>query len=382
MDVTIVIPCLNEAETLASCIRKALKAFAENNLQGEVVVADNGSTDGSQAIAEAEGARVVPVPLRGYGAALIGGINAAQGEFIIMGDADDSYDFAETPKFVAKLRAGYDFVMGCRFPKGGGTIMPNAMPRLHRYLGTPVLTFLARLFFKHPFRDINCGMRGFRKTAIQSLNLRCTGMEFASEMVSKACLSGLNVTEIPITLHKDGRSRPPHLRSWRDGWRHLRFMLLLSPFWLYKIPAYLFLGVGTLLTLILSVGEASFGGVTLSVNSLIMAEMMVVLGTQLLIFGTFVTRYAQQEGLLPRPSKMFRGHIIEIAMVAGAGLFLLGCLGVAHAVLTWKDLNYGNITDIAVTRNLSLSGMSIVIGLQIAFAGFLFGILDLKSRRM
>ena len=382
MDVTIVIPCLNEAETLASCIRKALKSFAENNLQGEVVVADNGSTDGSQAIATAEGARVVPVPLKGYGAALIGGINAAQGEFIIMGDADDSYDFAETPKFVAKLRAGYDFVMGCRFPKGGGTIMPNAMPRLHRYLGTPVLTFLARVFFKHPFRDINCGMRGFRTTAIQSLNLRCTGMEFASEMVSKACLSGLNVAEIPITLHKDGRSRPPHLRSWRDGWRHLRFMLLLSPFWLYKIPAYLFLGVGTLLTLILSVGEASFGGVTLSVNSLIMAEMMVVLGTQLLIFGTFVTRYAQQEGLLPRPSTMFRAHTIEIAMIAGGILFLLGCLGVTHAVLTWKDLNYGNITDIAVTRNLSLSGMSIIIGLQIAFAGFLFGILDLKRRRM
>ena len=235
-EVTVVMPCLNEAETLATCIEKIIKTFQFHNIMGEIIVADNGSTDGSQKIAMDSGARVVPVARRGYGAALQGGIAAASAPYIIMGDADDSYNFREMPRFIEALRNGHDFVMGCRFPAGGGEIKPGAMPFLHRYLGTPVLTALGQIFFHHRFKDVNCGMRGFTKRAFEEMALQSDGMEFASEMVARAAMINLKSCEVPVTLHPDGRSRAPHLRTWRDGWRHLKFMLLLCPRWLYRMP--------------------------------------------------------------------------------------------------------------------------------------------------
>ena len=247
IELTVVMPCLNEAETVARCIDKAKLGFEKAGLAGEIIVADNGSTDGSQRIAGEHGARVVAVAEKGYGSALRGGIEAANGCYLIMGDADDSYDFSESGKFVAKLREGYDLVMGCRLPSGGGTIAPGAMPWKNRYLGNPVLSFLGRLFFRTPVRDFHCGLRAFSREAYARISPSTTGMEFASEMVMKASIEKLRIAEVPITLHKDGRSRPPHLRPWRDGWRHLRFMLIYSPRWLFLFPG-LALAAGGALT--------------------------------------------------------------------------------------------------------------------------------------
>ena len=263
LELTILMPCLNEAETLAICIGKAQSFLTRSGIAGEVVVADNGSTDGSQAIASANGARVVPVPEKGYGAALAGGITAAHGKFVIMADADDSYDFANLDLFVAALRDGADLVMGNRF---AGGVAADAMPWHHRYIGNPVLSFLGRLFFRTPVRDFHCGLRGFSRVAIQRLNLRTIGMEFASEMVVKSTLSNLDVREVPTTLKKDGRSRPPHLRSFRDGWRHLRFLLLFSPRWLFLYPGITLLLVGLL------IGAALMRGPPISVSSVVAAQ--------------------------------------------------------------------------------------------------------------
>ena len=259
-------PCLNEAETLERCVRRAVETLAASGLAGEVLVADNGSTDGSQEIAERAGARVVPVPERGYGAALLGGIAAARGRYVVMGDADDSYDFGDVPAFVARLEEGHDLVMGSRFQ---GRIEPGAMPFLHRWLGNPVLSFLGRLFFRVPISDFHCGIRGFRKEAIDRIGLRTTGMEFASEMVVKATLFGLRIGEIPVTLRKDGRSRPPHLRTWRDGWRHLRFLLMYSPRWLYLWPGLLLVLLGTGLLAWLFPGPRHVGAATLDVHAML-----------------------------------------------------------------------------------------------------------------
>jgi len=246
-EVSVVMPCLNEADTLEVCIRKALAAFVEGNIQGEVIVADNGSTDGSQTIAERAGARVVPVSARGYGSALMGGIAAARGRFVIMGDADDSYDFGEVPRIVAKLREGHSLVQGCRLPSGGGKVMPGAMPFLHRWWGNPMFSFLSRHWFKTPIHDIYCGLRGFTKELYERLDQRCTGMEFATEMIIKASLYGEKIAEVPITLHPDGRkAHKPHLKTFRDGWRTLRFFLLYSPRWLFLLPGLLMIFVGIL----------------------------------------------------------------------------------------------------------------------------------------
>src|SRR3954469_10868252 len=288
VQLTVVMPCLNEAETLARCIEKAQLGFERAHVRGEVLIADNGSTDGSQEIGTRLGARVVPVTAKGYGSALRGGIEAASGEWILMGDADDSYDFSDSQKFVDGLRAGNDLVMGCRMPRGGGTIAPGAMPWKNRYLGNPVLSFLGRLFFKTPIQDFHCGLRAFTRTAYRRMELKTTGMEFASEMVIKASIAKLRVTQVPITLHKDGRSRPPHLLPWRDGWRHLRFMLIYSPRWLFLVPGLVLAGLGAIMAIAIFWGPRQIGAVRLEAGSLLTACSGVVIGAQLVAFACFV----------------------------------------------------------------------------------------------
>src|SRR5882672_3139318 len=300
-ELTILMPCLNEAETLATCIDKARQYIGRSAIDGEVLVADNGSTDGSQQIARAHGATVVHVPTKGYGSALIAGIRAAHGRYVIMGDSDDSYDFSELGAFVRKLREGNDLVMGNRF-KGG--IQRGAMPALHRYLGNPVLTTIGRIFFHSPCGDFHCGLRGFARDAILGLSLQSPGMEFASEMVVKATLKDLRITEVPTTLSPDGRSRPPHLRSWRDGWRHLRFLLLFSPRWLFLYPGLLLLLVGLGLGAAVATGPLTIGGVSFDVDTLVACGACVDIGFQAILFWLFTRVYAGAEGFLPAEPKV------------------------------------------------------------------------------
>src|SRR3972149_7035085 len=295
-ELSILMPCLNEAETLAKCLLKARCALESLNISGEIIVADNGSIDGSQEIAKSYGAKIVNVAARGYGAALMGGIKEARGEFVIMGDADDRYDVSALDSFLAKLREGYDLVMGNRF-KGG--IAPGAMPFLHKYLGNPVLSGLGRLFFKNRIGDFHCGLRGFKKSSIESLGLNTTGMEFASEMVVKAALNGLRITEVPTTLSRDGRSRPPHLRTWRDGWRHLRFLLIYSPRWLFLYPGLALLALGLTGIVLLFPGELRIGSNALGVHTFVAACMAVLIGVQSITFAAIARRYATLRGLLP-----------------------------------------------------------------------------------
>src|SRR5829696_5063127 len=326
-ELSILMPCLNEAETLATCIKKAQKALEDLNVNGEVVIADNGSMDGSPEIAASLGARVIHVAEKGYGSALLGGIKAARGKYIIMGDADDSYDFTNLGPFLEKLRAGYHLVMGNRF-KGG--IAPNAMPPLHKYLGNPVLTSIGRLLFRSPCGDFHCGLRGFSKAAIQRLDLRTTGMEFASETVVKASLHGLRITEVPTTLSVDGRNRPTHLRSWRDGWRHLRFLLLYSPRYLFLLPGVLLMLVGTVGGGALMVGPVTIGGVRFDVNTMLYCSAAVILGSQLVLFWTFAEIFATGEGLLPPEPRLFAAFeyiTLEIGLAISAGKFTAGLVG-------------------------------------------------------
>ena len=287
IELTILMPCLNEAETLAACIQKARQGLDRAGVRGEILVADNGSTDGSVAIAEKLGARVVHVREKGYGSALRGGIEAALGQWIVLGDADDSYDFSHMEGFLQKFREGYELVMGCRLPGGGGTIIPGAMPWKNRWIGNPALSFVGRLFFKCPARDFHCGLRGVTKAAYKKMELKTTGMEFASEMVIKATLRSLRIAEVPVTLHPDGRSRPPHLKPWRDGWRHLRFMLLFSPRWLFTWPGLALLVIGLALAVPLSIGPIRIGQVQFDTNTLLVAGMMTIVGFQVLFFGLF-----------------------------------------------------------------------------------------------
>ena len=298
-ELSIVMPCLNEAAGLGTCIRKARNALAELTIAGELVIADNGSSDGSQEIARRAGARVVDVSERGYGSALRCGMSAALGRWIIIGDADDSYDFGSIGPFVQKLEEGYELVMGCRMPQGQGRIMKGAMPWKHRWIGNPVLTFLGRLFFKSPANDFHCGLRALSKEAFLKMNLSSTGMEFASEMVMKAAFAKLRTTEVPITLHKDGRSRAPHLRSWQDGWRHLRYMLLHCPMWLFCVPALALFTAGTTLGVRLLVGPIQVGNVAFDTNTLLVCSMSILLGVQLGFFGIFARVFATLNGMLP-----------------------------------------------------------------------------------
>ena len=292
LDLTIVMPCLNEAETIVTCVEMARRGLEAAGVSGEVLVADNGSTDGSIELAEKHGARVVRVAAKGYGNALRGGIEAARGRWILMGDADASYDFGEAPRFIGKLREGCDLVMGCRLPAGGGTIKPGAMPWKNRWLGNPVLSFIGRLLFRTPIRDFHCGLRAFSREACERMALKTTGMEFASEMVMKASLFGMRMAEVPITLHPDGRSRPPHLRPWRDGWRHLRFMLIYSPRWLFLVPGLVLAAIGLGAGALLSFGPVTVGAVRLEVGTLIISSISLILCAQLFAFAFFSKIFA------------------------------------------------------------------------------------------
>ena len=378
LELSIIMPCLNEAETVSICVGKALQFLREKGLDGEVIIADNGSSDGSQQLATESGARVVCVRERGYGNALRAGMAAARGRFLIMGDADDSYDFRELAGFLERLRAGDDLVLGNRF-KGG--IKPNAMPALHRFLGNPVLTGIGRLFFKSPVGDFHCGLRGLSKAAFEQMRLQTTGMEFASEMVVKATLLGMRLSEVPTTLSPDGRSRPPHLRSWRDGWRHLRFLLLYSPRWLFFYPGLALIIIGLVLGAWLMPGPRQIGSVTLDVHTLLYAALAVIMGVQTVLFALFTKVFAITFGLLPSDRGMERWNktfTLEGGLVAGGGLFLAGLASAIWAVMTWSHASFGPLDPTRTLRLVIPSIVMIMIGVQIVFGSFFLSVLRLR----
>ena len=380
VELTILMPCLNEAETIEVCVRKAMGFLQRYGVAGEVLIADNGSTDGSQAMAEALGARVVAVPEKGYGAALNGGIAAARGRYVIMGDADDSYDFENLEGMVERLRAGADLVMGNRF-KGG--IAPGAMPPLHRYLGNPVLSFLGRLFYSIPIGDFHCGLRGFSREAILGLRLQSTGMEFASEMVVKASLYNLNIVETPTTLKKDGRSRPPHLRSWRDGWRHLRFLLLHSPRWLFIYPGLGLISVGVAGSALLAQHSVHITPrLELDIHSLMVACFAILIGVQLLMFGALARRYQMIEGVLPPLANGLKSFLLGLSLErilqVAVAVFLAGVGGVVWAVMHWASLGFGPIPYNFVMRVLIIALTAVAVAIQLAASGFLASMFTLR----
>jgi len=378
---TILMPCLNEAETLAACIRKAQASLLSLGVSGEVLIADNGSKDGSQGIAEKLGARVVAVPEKGYGQALRGGVAAARGHWIIMGDADDSYDFSSLGPLVEKLQAGQDLVMGCRMPWGGGTILPGAMPWKHRWIGNPVLSFIGRLFFRCPVTDFHCGLRGFRKEAYEKMDLKTTGMEFASEMVIKATLKGMKISEVPITLHPDGRSRPPHLRSWRDGWRHLRFMMLFCPRWLFLIPGAALAALGGMLLLLLSFGPMFLGPVRLDINSMLVAAMMLLVGFQLLYSAVFLRIYGFTQGFLPdQPDlrQLLRKITLEKGVVAGLLVGATGFFLLLSAFGSWMKTGFGSLDPVASARQVVPAVTLLALGVQVVFGSFFLSSLGIN----
>jgi glycosyltransferase involved in cell wall biosynthesis len=375
IEVSIVMPCLNEAETLAACIQKAQRAIDKARLAAEIIVADNGSTDGSQAIAKELGARVVDVPRKGYGRALIGGIDAARGRFVIMGDADDSYDFGAIAPFIDKLNQGYDLVLGNRFLGG---IEPGAMPWSHRRVGNPVLTFISRGFFHTPVGDTHCGLRAFSKDAYDKMQLRATGMEFASEMVIKASLKGMRITEVPVVLHPDGRSRPPHLRTWRDGWRHLRFMLLFSPRWLFLYPGLALFFAGAVLSALLIAGPLHVGGLRLDIHTLLVAGFGCLLGYQLVLFAVFTKIFAIREGFHPpHPAleRLFEHITLEVGLLAGAIMALGGFVGLIAAVLSWQAAGFGSLDPSLTMREVIPAVVLLALGTQTVFASFFISIL-------
>jgi glycosyltransferase involved in cell wall biosynthesis len=381
IEVSVVMPCLNEAETLGTCIEKARRTLERLGVAGEVVVADNGSSDGSPEIARRLGARLVPVKERGYGSALLGGIEAARGTYVIMGDADDSYDFTALGPFVEKLREGYDLVMGNRF-RGG--IRPGAMPPLHRYLGNPVLTGLGRLFFRSPTGDFHCGLRGFRRQAALDLDLQTTGMEFASEMVVKATLLGMRIAEVPTTLSPDGRSRAPHLRSWRDGWRHLRFLLLYSPRWLFLYPGLALMALGAALGLWILPGPRTVLGVELDVHTLMYAAAAVFIGYQSVTFAVFTKFFAIHEGLLPedpRLAGLLRHVTLETGLAAGLLLVGVGLAGTFWALSGWGAQSFGRLDPTQTLRIVIPAFLALTLGSQTVLSSFFLSVLALKRRR-
>ena len=379
MELTILMPCLNEAATVARCVAKARGFLERRGIAGEVLVADNGSDDGSPALAERAGARVVRVAQRGYGAALAAGIAAARGRYVIMGDADDSYDFERLEPFVERLRDGYALVMGNRFQGG---IKPGAMPPLHRYLGNPVLSFIGRLFFGARIGDFHCGLRGFDREAVRALRLRTTGMEFASELVVKAALAGWRIAEVPTVLHPDGRGRAPHLRRWRDGWRHLRFLLLFSPRWLFLYPGVLLLGLGATLTAVLYFTPLRVLGAGLDIHSMLYASAAALLGMQLCLFALFARVSAQNAGLLPAQPALDRFlnfMTLEKGLLAGVAIASCGLAWSGVAVWEWRAAGFGPLDPRVVMRDTIPATALLVGGMELMLASFLLSVLRLKD---
>jgi glycosyltransferase involved in cell wall biosynthesis len=379
-ELTILMPCLNEAETLGTCIDKARGFLERHRVAGEVLIADNGSTDGSQQIAAQHAARVIHVEEKGYGSALFGGIAAARGRYVIMGDADDSYDFTDLMPFLSALREGYQLVMGNRFLGG---IRPGAMPSLHRYLGNPVLTGVGRLLFNSKSGDFHCGLRGFDKQAIEGLNLQTAGMEFASEMVVKATLQRLRITEVPTTLSPDGRTRPPHLRSWRDGWRHLRFLLLFSPRWLFFYPGILLILIGLGSMAWLLPGPHRIGGVTLDIHTMLYSSLAIILGVQVVSFALFAKVYGVNAGFLlenERMTAVLAGYTLERGLLLGLGLFGLGLAGSVYAVYAWGTGSFGDLMPSAMMRLIIPAATALAVGVQLMFGSFFLSVLKIPAR--
>jgi hypothetical protein len=381
VELTILMPCLNESETLALCIDKARSFLERSAINGEILIADNGSTDGCQSIAAEHGAHVVDVAERGYGAALAAGIRAAAGRYIIMGDSDDSYDFSQLEPFVLSLREGNDLVMGNRF---SGGIEPGAMPPLHRYLGNPVLTGIGRLFFDSPIRDFHCGLRGFVRLKIEALGLRATGMEFASEMVVKAALHGLIVAEVPTTLSRDGRSRPPHLRSWRDGWRHLRFLLTYAPRWLFLYPGIAMLLLGVVAMAAVLPAPLRVGSVIFDVHTLIVGLAAILVGSNTIVFFLLAKQFAANERLVPEGERfrVYRTLIkVEHLIAVGAALAIVGVLGLTLAISRWSTADFGSLNYTWMMRLVVPSVGALAVGMQVLLGGFLSALLNVKTRR-
>ncbi len=378
LELSVVMPCLNEQETVGVCVRKAIASLREAGIRGEVIVGDNGSTDGSVEIARSEGARVIDVTDKGYGNALKGGILAARGEYVLMADSDDSYDFGHVSRFLEQLRAGSDLVMGNRF-RGG--IAKHAMPPLHRYLGNPVLTGIGRLFFHSPCDDFHCGMRGFRRDSFLRMDIRSTGMEFASEMVVKASLLRMKVSEVPTTLSPDGRSRPPHLRTWRDGWRHLRFLLMYSPRWLFLYPGMILILLGLGVCAWLLPGPKVVSGIEFDVHTLLYAFVSVLLGFQLVAFAVFTKVFAVSEGLLPenpRFNRLFNYITLETGLAFGGLLIASGICGSVFAISGWAKSSFGVLDPVHILRIVMPAVFSLTLGVQIVCCSFFLSILGLR----
>ena len=383
IEVSVVMPCLNEAETVGQCVAKARAALSSYGVDSEVIVADNGSTDGSQAIATAAGARVIPVTERGYGNALMGGIAAAQGKYVVMGDADMSYDFAEVPRFLGKLRGGDELVQGCRLAGGGGTVLPGAMPPLHRFWGNPMFSWMARVWFRAPIHDVHCGLRGFTADLYRRLDLTCTGMEFASEMVIKASLARARISEVPITLHPDGRrGRKPHLRTFRDGWRHLSFYLIYSPRWLFLAPGLALVLFG-ILGYAIAMPGLRINGVTFDVSTLLFASLGFIAGYQSIVFAVLTKVFAIVEGLLPpdpRIDRLARIFELERGLVIGALIGFSGAALLLVAIAQWRAKGFGPL-DYEVTLRWVIPGVTLAaVGLQTVLASFYLRILQLARR--
>jgi glycosyltransferase involved in cell wall biosynthesis len=380
LELSILMPCLNESETIGRCIDRARESIAEHELSAEVLIADNGSTDGSQQIALAHGARVVTVKEPGYGAAIRGGVAASSGRYIIMGDADESYDFAQISPILERLRVGDDLVMGNRF---AGGIDKGAMPWSHRWIGNPILSLTGRIFFSSRVRDFHCGLRGFSVEAFRRMRLNTTGMEFASEIVVKASLASMKVSEVPIALHRDGRSRPPHLRTWRDGWRHLRFLLLFCPRWLFLIPGFALMLCGSTMTLWLLGGTRMVGSIGLDIHTMLVSGVFALIGYELVLFGAFIKIFAMRAGFLPvdrRTASFFRVATLEKGLLVGAALTLTGLTLVLLAVVSWGHNGYGALDTDASMRPLIVAVLLIAGGVQTIFASFVMSVLGLQDK--
>jgi glycosyltransferase involved in cell wall biosynthesis len=383
IELTIVMPCLNEAETLAQCIEKAREGIERSGVRGEILVADNGSKDDSVVIAEELGARIVHVRKRGYGNALRAGIEAASGKWILMGDADESYDYSETDRFVRKLQEGFELVAGCRLPRGGGKVLPGAMPFIHRWVGNPLFSRMAQHMFAAPIHDVYCGLRGFTRKLYDRLDLQCEGMEFATEMIIKASLHGARITEIPITLHPDGRkTHAPHLRTVRDGWRTLRFFLVFSPRWLFLVPGFVFALLG-LAGYAVALPGLTLGGVTFDAHTLLFSSLAILMGYQSILFAICTKTFAIKEGLLPkdpRVERFFKVIYLERGLAIGALAFLAGLILLGAAVLQWKSVHFGRL-DYAITMRWVIPGATLTaLGFQTVLSSFFVSILGMKHR--